>query len=334
MKEYVDQVVPWLERKEKIALARVIKTWGSAPRPVGACMFISETGAMIGSVSGGCVEGAVVRSAQNCLATGTAKVFHFGIADADAWAVGLSCGGQLDVLVQPFEGALLDLLKMPLQEGAALVTNLSTGENFLLPKLNHTQFNNLPITGAVGEAWANRKSTVVEIGSDLYFIHLFAKPSTLLLVGAVHVAAELTKLAPAFGFETIVIEPRRAFAQSTVFNPRPNKILENYPSEVLPGMDLHDHTFAVILSHDPKIDDDALRILLRSSVGYMGALGSKKNHEKRCERLKSEGFSEVELCRIHAPVGVNIGAVGAKEIALSILAEVVGVRNGVGMRFV
>jgi xanthine dehydrogenase accessory factor len=333
MKEYQRQVQQWWREGKPVALARVIQTWGSSPRPVGSCMFISGDGEMLGSVSGGCVEGAVVKEVKSVLQSGQAKRLHYGVSDDDAWAVGLSCGGKMQVLLEPWsENEVIRNLNDQLEhvEGCALVTKLVDGivENTLFAESGKV---GAKVPGAleplVHESYLHRISRTLSTDTAEYFVHVFPPRSKLLIIGAAHIAVDLIKLAHDFDFETIVIDPRQAFAQNTKFSVQPDKIIQAYPSEVLPGMSLDVYTYAVILSHDPKIDDDALKILLRSHVAYLGALGSKKNHEKRSARLKEAGFSETEIARINAPIGVDINAQGAKEIALSIMGAVIKAKN-------
>lgn len=333
MKEYQRQIQQWWREGKQVALARVIKTWGSSPRPVGSCLFISSAGEMLGSVSGGCVEGAVVKEAKMILESGQAKLVHYGVSDDDAWAVGLSCGGKLDVFIQPWhDDSIVKALTYRLEknEGCSLVTKLSDENvtNMLFADLK-SEGDKITddLNRAVKESYSHRTTRTLTQPDGDYFCHIFPPRSKLLIIGAAHITADLIKLAQEFEFETIVIDPRKAFAENTVFSVQPNKIIQAYPSEVLQDMKLDAYTYAVILSHDPKIDDDALKVLLRSKVAYIGALGSKKNHEKRSKRLQEAGFSESEITRINAPIGVDINAQGAKEIALSIMGAVVGAKN-------
>lgn len=333
MKEYQRQVQQWWREGKKVALARVIQTWGSSPRPVGSCLFISSDGDMLGSVSGGCVEGAVVKVAKLILESGQAKRLHYGISDDDAWAVGLSCGGKLDVFIQPWhdDHIVKELThRLDNNEGCTLVTNMSGAV------ASNTLFFDLKIQGTeipdelelmIRESYSHRTSRTITQPDADYFAHVFPPHSKMLIIGAAHITADLVKLAREFDFETIVIDPRKAFAENTTFSVQPDKIFHAYTSEVLHEMKLDAYTYAVILSHDPKIDDDALKILLRSDVAYIGALGSKKNHEKRSKRLQEAGFSETEIARINAPIGVDIHAQGAKEIALSIMGAVIKAKN-------
>jgi xanthine dehydrogenase accessory factor len=325
MKEFQAHVQQWWLEAKQVALARVIETWGSSPRPVGSCMFISSDGDMLGSVSGGCVEGAVVRAAKKVIETNSLQVVHFGIADEDAWAVGLSCGGQLRVCLQPWpdDGLTKTLFDAAEHAGLVWTTQLTDG----VPEQKLYTPLDLMVNDAMRVCYDHRISKVLWADNQEVFVQVFPPRSRLLIIGAAHIAADLLKWAHDFDFETVVIDPRQAFANQTTLPVKPDKLLQAYPSEVLNTLPLDAHTYAVILSHDPKIDDDALNTLLRKPVAYIGALGSKKNHDKRVKRLEAAGFSASAIARIDAPIGVDIGARGAKQIALSIMAKLIQVRN-------
>lgn len=334
MKELITPLKQWTENGQRIALARVIQTWGSSPRPSGSCMIISEALEMAGSVSGGCVEGAVVKEAMKIFEGGDAKRLHYGVSDDDAWAVGLSCGGKIQVYLQPWlsnelSGKLLDMLSA--NKSCMLATALMDGrsQNTLIAPDGKTIGHPLPqeLVEKAMSAFTSRAHGTFTFNGDEYFIQVFPRRSRMVIIGAAHVAVDLVSLASQFDFETIVIDPRGTFAKNTTFSTKPDFMFEKYPSEVLPELELDPYTYAVILSHDPKIDDDALQVLLRSNVAYVGALGSKKNHEKRTARLLDKGFTAEEISKINAPIGVSINAFGAKEIALSILAAVIQAKN-------
>jgi len=334
MKEQINLIQSWQNKGKRVALARVIQTWGSSPRPVGSCMFVSEDGEMAGSVSGGCVEGAVLKEAKKIFEGAGAKRLFYGVTDDEAWAVGLSCGGKIQVYIQPWlSQALSEKIIGFLSENKScvLVTALVDGEtqNTLLAPGIKPMGDPLPSL-AVEKSWGsfnNRVHASFEMEGREYFIHVFPKRSRMIIIGAAHITSDLVSLAKQYDFETIVVDPRGTFARQTMFASPPDQIMEKYPSEVLNELGIDPYTYAVILSHDPKIDDDALQVLLRSSVAYIGALGSKKNHEKRTARLMEKGFSLEEISKINAPIGLDVRAVGAKEIALSILAAVIKAKN-------
>jgi xanthine dehydrogenase accessory factor len=354
MKEFLSEINGWLSEKKTFAVATVIQTWGSAPRPVGSCMLVSADMEMIGSVSGGCVEGSVVREAIEVLKTDTPKLLSYGITDEEAWEVGLSCGGAIKVFVEKFmsqntENDLKnwDILnsifqnEIPTQselrscltdnKGATLLIHLNgqNSQHVLVQSNNdfHDETVSETLISEAQRAYSERKSQVIELGEDKWFAQVFSSKERLIIVGAAHITVDLVHLAHYFGFETVVIDPRGIFADKTQFSTPPDNLFNDWPAEVLPDMTLDENTFAVMLTHDPKIDDQALEILLKSKVAYIGALGSKKTHEKRVKRLIEKGFSEAEIARIHAPIGVDIRAKSAREIALSIVAELIKEKN-------
>ena len=338
MKELLPQIQKWLNEKKPFAIARVIQTWGSSPRPAGSALIISTDMEMAGSVSGGCVEGAVVKEAKGVIASQGGKRLAYGVSDDEAWSVGLTCGGKIQVYLQsyPIEKSQSEVWQRLLENLSAnkscvLVTALRDGENknTLITQEGKVMGVSLPeeVEKQASEAYRKRSHTSMEVGQNQYFIQVFPRRSQMLIIGASHITADLVQLAKQHDFETIVIDPRGAFAQNTQFAVAPDQILEKYPSEVLNQFDLDPYTYAVVLSHDPKIDDNALQILLRSKVAYIGALGSKKTHEKRMGRLKDAGFTDEEIKKIESPIGMDINAQGAREIALSILGSVIKIKN-------
>ena len=342
MKDLLSTISAWKKEGKPFATATVIQTWGSSPRPVGSTMVISKYQEMAGSVSGGCVEGDVVRESGYIIETGRSKHLNYGVADEEAWAVGLSCGGKIQVFAERFfafderdeERAAWEKLQDCLQNDrpCVLLTRLTEGEGqhiVVTPDDGTAHGQNTPpgLAQLALQAYRQRKHQTVELEGTPYFAQVFPRRSQLLVIGAAHIAVDLVRLASLFDFETTVIDPRGIFAQQTQFTVPPDHRFEKYPAEVLPDLLLDAHTYAVVLSHDPKIDDNALHILLRSEVGYIGALGSKKTHEKRKDRLKNAGFSEQETARIHSPVGVDIRAKTPGEIALSIMGEIIRAKN-------
>ena len=342
MKELLTSIQSWVRQDKPFALARVISTWGSSPRPVGSSMLVSGKMEMAGSVSGGCVEGAVVKATQDLINNGGGEKLSFGVSDEDAWAVGLSCGGKIQVFVEQFMAfsgdpkqlEVWDNLekKLDSNESCILVTKLSTGENvntLILPDRS-TFGTGLP-EELINEAlniFNQRKNGIIEFEETQYFAHVFPRRNQLLIIGAAHITADLVQLGKLFDFEVIVIDPRGAFAQKTYFKVAPDRIIEKYPSEVLHEFTLDAYTYAAVLSHDPKIDDNALQVLLPANLTYIGALGSRKTHTKRIERLKALGFSEELISeKIDAPIGMDIKAKTPREIALSVMGEIIKAKN-------
>ena len=341
MIDIIPGIEKWLEEKKTFALATVIQTWRSAPRMIGSSMAISKDMEILGSVSGGCVEGNVMKEAEEVLRDGVPKRLSYGVTDEDAWTVGLSCGGQIDVWLERFlifddeseEQEIWLALRASVlnNQGCALVTNLSTGSWKHSLYYPNGDCIGAPINETLAqltmEAYGRHKNQIVSIPDGDVFINLFSAKSRLVIIGAAHISVDLVALAHQFNFETIVIDPRGIFSSKDRFSTSPDQLHNSWPAEILPELKLDADTYLVVLTHDPKIDDQALHLALESSVPYIGALGSKKTHAKRTARLEEAGFSKEQIDRIHAPVGVAINARQPKEIALSIVGELVQVRN-------
>ena len=334
------QVQEWFESGRSVALARVIKTWGSSPRPAGALMAITDQGEISGSVSGGCVESAVIDAAQDLLSGGPPKRLHFGVANEEAWEVGLSCGGEIDIFLQPFTGKDLEIWREAEARGerfgVILVVEgdqeyqgatwcvLESGEVLGDPPAPEPAPQ---LLAELKKVLADGKSNLLPFDSDRIqeaFFQVVELPRQLVLVGGVHIAIPLASLADTLGFEVIVIDPRRLFSSEDRF-PGVKRLLGEWPREAFQSISLTRSTAVVMLTHDPKIDDPAIKIALESPVFYIGALGSRKTHQKRVDRLTAQGVDSAALERIHAPVGLDLGAVSPEEIALAVLAEVIQV---------
>lgn len=291
---------------QPMALATVVSTWGSAPRPRGSHMLVHADGRFEGSVSGGCVEGDIMQVAAEVIAGAPFQMKRYGVADAAAWEVGLPCGGEIAVMVQPVSAAgfapeLFDRIEASRAAGGALTvaTDLATGHSDVRP-------------AATGDVFLNR----------------YDPARHLLIVGAVQIAQSLARLAHTLGIDTVVIDPRARFLTKERF---PGVTLDDrWPDDAIAAYRPGPATAVVTLSHDTKIDDPALIAALASPAGYVGALGSRKSHAARRERLAAAGVSEPDLDRIDAPVGVDIGAIGPSEIALSIAAAMVGAFHAEG----
>ena len=341
MKELLATINDWTAEKKPFGIATVIKTWGSSPRPVGSALLVSEEMEMAGSVSGGCVEGAVVRATLPMIESGTGQQLDFGVTDEEAWGVGLSCGGKLQVYTErflaydkrPAEQAIWQRLEENLNNNqpCVLLTRLQAGESqHLLVMPDRTAIGQQLPPYLISEGirvYKERKNQIIENEEVRYFAQVFPRRSQLLIIGAAHITVDLVTLGKMYGFETIVIDPRGIFTNKTQFETAPDGLHEKYPAEVLSDYTLDAYTYAVVLSHDPKIDDNALHVLLKSEVGYIGALGSRKTQAKRVGRLKVAGFSEEEIGRICSPIGMSIRAKTPKEIALSIMGEIIMTKN-------
>ncbi|MEI4471126.1 XdhC family protein [Frigidibacter sp. MR17.24] len=314
----------WLRAGKGVALASVVETWGSAPRGTGSQLAVSSEAEMMGSVSGGCVEGAVIEESLAAIADGQARLLEFGVSDDDAFAVGLACGGRIRVLVQPvtetpgqLTPALLGALVAARADRTpvALVTALDGFATRLVARAE--------ASAAVAARFRADRSGVegaaVEGGVG-EFVGLHNPPLRMVVVGAVHIAQALLPMARLAGYDPVLVDPRGAFGSETRFPGE--RILDDWPDEALAAIGPDARTAVITLTHDPKLDDPAIRATLASEAFYLGCLGSPRTHAKRLARLEAEGVAPAEIARIHAPVGLDIGAKSPGEIAVSIMAQV------------
>ena len=317
MREVLTELQAWTKAGEQVALATVVETWGSSPRPLGSKMVVTTSGKMAGSVSNGCIEGAVFEEAQKVLKSGEPKLAVFGVADDLAFSVGLACGGHIEVFIQalgPEHFRLVGL--MDENRPATLRTNLVTGEAVL-------ESGTPPGTELARRERRTRAGRLL----DDWFIEPFRRPAHLIIVGAIHIAIPLHRLAKLMGYRVTVIDARAKFATKERF-PDADELIVAWPDEAMSRLTLDSSTYVVILTHDPKFDLPALRAVLGKDVGYIGAIGSRKTNENRFAALREEGFTEEQLSRVHGPVGLDLGGRGAEETALGILAEITAVRFG------
>ena len=319
MRELLLQLEGWLARGERAALATVIETRRSAPRPLGARLAVSESGLLFGSVSGGCVESDVALHAREVIADGTPRVLPYGIADEDARAVGLPCGGEIEVFVGPAPDAgLVSRLRQSVEEGLrGRLTTVVAGDGAGTMTLELDD-------GGAGD----RPALVQENGRTL-FVEPLAPAPLLLVVGAVDLAEALCALAAGLGWRTAVADPRPALLTSERL-PSAGSLLGGWPEDTLARAGTDDRTAVVVLAHDEKIDIPALSWALRSDAFYVGALGSRRTQAKRRERLAEVGVGAGELARLSGPAGLDLGGETVEETALSILAEVVAELRGRG----
>src|SRR5438128_1982212 len=316
MRDVMADVQAWLEQGDPVAVATVISTWGSAPRPAGSRMAISQSGKIAGSVSGGCLEGEVFEQAQAILSGKPASLFHYGVSDDLAWTVGLSCGGEIDVLVEPLGPVHRDLMAaLAAERPVVLKTDVgeSPGARQLLTPADATVPDLL-----------NRESPVRQDG---VFLEPFPRPPELFIFGGSHVAIPLTRLADAIGFRVTVVDARSKFADQTRF-PEARRVIRAWPDDVLKDLPMDGSTYVVILTHDPKFDDPTITAALKGRPRYIGAIGSRKTHRERVARLTAAGVEPASLARVHAPIGLDLGAQPAEETALAIPSQMVAVRHG------
>lgn len=311
----------WIDKDGRVALATVVGTWGSAPVPVGGQMVMAPDGRFEGSVSGGCVEGEIIAEAESILADGKPKTLTFGVADDTAWQVGLPCGGEIKVFIERLEaGNGLQLVERAIdarsnRRGILVKTRLGDGSREFFER------GDAKADDVVRQHLEAGESDLIETPEGEVFLHALVPPARVLVIGATHIGQILAQLVKLTGHEVIVIDPRTAFAAETRF---PGIRLDTeWPQDTIPKIGLDPYTAVVALAHVGHIDDEALKLALRSNCFYIGALGSKRTHVKRTQRLKEAGFTDEEIARVHCPIGINIGAQSPPEIAVSIMAEVV-----------
>jgi xanthine dehydrogenase accessory factor len=342
MRDILSDLYSWNAGENKsIALATVIQTWGSSPRRAGAKMAITPDGKITGSVSGGCVEGAVFDTGVEVLESNRPQLIHFGVADETAWEVGLACGGSIDIFVQPLDREFYKSLRSVLvEEQPAVSLTVVRGPNELIGRqilmrdngsvmgtinddLNPIALDLAKETLAGGESRRAMLNEGVEV-----FVEVILPPPTVIAVGGVHITIALMALAKALGYRTVVVDPRSAFGNETRF-PNVDQLIRLWPDEAFQQIPITRSTAIAMLTHDPKLDDPALKIALPSPAFYVGALGSKTTQSKRRQRLLDDGLTESQLNRLHGPIGLEIGAGTPEEIAISIMAEIVAARNNV-----
>ena len=307
MREIADELRQWRAAGDAVAIATVVETWGSSPRPLGSKMLASNSGKMAGSVSNGCIEGDVFEAAQEVLASGRPRLVEYGVANEVAFEVGLACGGHIEVMIQPageIHDRALDLLAA--ERPFVLRTDLGSGVSELVE-----QAPDFELARRDGET----------------FWEPYGRPADMVIVGAIHIAIPLHRMAKLMGYRVTIVDARGQFATQERF-PEADRILVQWPDEALAGLTVDRSTAVVILTHDPKFDMPALRSVLRTDAGYVGAIGSRKTNQNRFDALRKEGFDDAQLERVHGPIGLDLGARGAEETALGIMAEVTAVRYG------
>jgi xanthine dehydrogenase accessory factor len=305
--EAFEAVRRWRDGGQAVALATVVATRRSAPRPLGSKLAISESGELAGSVSGGCVESDVAVNALEVLETGEPKLLSYGIPDEDAWEVGLPCGGEIDVFLERFEGALPD------PETPQIVFTVVDGDR-------------------AGERWVSQdgevtRTQLLERNGEQVFAEVLGPPPRLLVFGAVDLAEELCRAAKGLGWRTVVTDARARFATAERV-PSTDELVVAWPEEALERFAPDERTAVVVLTHEDRWDVPALAGALGTPAFYVGALGSRRTQERRRERLLETGVSEEQLARLCGPAGLDLGAGTPAETALSILAEILAVRAG------
>ena len=338
MRELLGQYDAWRAQGQAVGRAVVIRTYGSAPRREGSVLLVAEDGRMVGSVSGGCVEGAAAEAVQEARRTGHASVIRYGISDDLAWSVGLACGGTIDVLVQPsVPEEVLAAARGGAMSGDAAAAANGLGSTVVteLPADSPTPAAERPGPSATGasleqlrdDALAAGRSRTVEVAGRSVFIEAFPARPRLVIVGATEIARSLVGLAGALGYERIVIDARSAFATAERFADV-EQLLTDWPEDAFAAIGLGPNDAVAILSHDPKFDEPAILDAFRRGARYVGAVGSRRTQADRRRRLLDAGLTEAQLAELHGPIGLDLGGHEPAETALAILAEIVAARRG------
>lgn len=340
--ELLPTLKAWHAADHRIALATVVETWGSAPRRAGAVLAVRADMAFVGSVSGGCVEGAVIEEALTVLQGGPPCLVTYGVSDDSAWEVGLACGGTIRVWVEPIHAGWLSALDHAAtvqRDTAQILYSLTasdgpfSGEKMLVWEDGQVVYVSGGLPDKMADRWSAmtaatsaQTAKMVALDETKIFVDAHSPAPHLILVGGAHVGVALQEIAPTLGFRVILVDPRRAFATAERF-PRVESILYGYPQVVFPHLKLDRWSYVVVLTHDPKIDDPALIAALASPAPYIGVMSSRQTHQARVERLRAAGVDEKSLGRIRAPIGLDIHARTPSEIAVAILAEIIATAN-------
>ena len=331
--EILQAALDWHSRGRKVAIATVIETWGSAPCPVGSQLVIDADGHFVGSVSGGCVEADVVADAPDIIADGRPCIREFGVSDETAWRAGLSCGGRIKIFVQRLDlahaRALSELRALErARHASVLVTDIATGA---LHIVSDRELEQHPLGMQLRAQLSRGKSGLVETAGTPLFLRVNVPRLRMMVLGAVHIAQALVPIAKLAGYDVTVIDPRSAFATQERFSGV--NVIAEWPERVFIDQKLDHYTAMVVLSHVPAIDDPAITAALAADCFYIGALGSRKTNAARLDRLRAQDIPEAALARIHAPIGLDIGASSAAEIAIAIIAEVIASQRQKPLRF-
>ena len=350
MREVFNEIEAWRKQGKSVAIATNVKKDGSSLRPLGAKMAMTSTQEIAGSVTGGCIEGVVYEEAQAVMKSGASKLMHFGLVHEDMpWEIGLTCGSSLNVFIESIESEawreIYPALKTCIEKNElAVVATVIAGSGLGNKIMMWSDGCTLGSLGSAAldeqaRAWLKKQMDVQESGWTSFsvaahhvehvdvFADVFAPVSRMGVIGAVHIAIPLVTLAKTLGYQTIVIDPREAFATRERF-PNVDELSTEWPSEALEKLHPDDSTYIVVISHDEKLDNPALQVALASPARYVGVLGTRKNIGKRLAALRELGSTDEQLSRLQAPIGIKLGAVSPEEIALSILAAMVAAKHG------
>jgi len=354
MRDVLEDLVGWWRAGETVGMGTVVATWRSAPRPAGASMLVGPDGTAVGSVSGGCVEGAVYEEAKDVVASGEPTLERYGVSDDDAFAVGLTCGGILDVYVEkvdresfPELGDVAD--SVAAHEPVCTVTVVRGGEDRLGHRLvvwndrtsgtlGSQRLDDAVTADARGMLAAGRTATMTyghdgeRRGDELtLFVSSFAPPARMVVFGAIDFAAAVARVGAFLGYRVTVCDARPVFATQRRF-PDAHEVVVEWPhsylrAEVDAGR-IDERTVLCVLTHDPKFDVPLLEVALDLDVAYVGAMGSRRTHDERLDRLREAGLTDAQLTKLSSPIGLDLGARTPEETAISIAAEIIAGRWG------
>jgi xanthine dehydrogenase accessory factor len=349
MRDVIDDLLPWWEAGATVGMATVVGTWKSAPRPPGAAMLVGPDGTAVGSVSGGCVEGAVFELGEGVRDGAPARLQRYGVSDDDAFAVGLTCGGIIDVFVEPISRATfpdLDQVADDLHAGRPVALATLVGGT---PRLGQRMVVRPDsVSGSLGSTRLDDavrddarglldqgQTAVLRYGPDgerrrddiAVFVASFAPRPRMIVFGAIDFAAAVARIGSFLGYRVTVCDARPTFATARRF-PDADEVVVEWPHRYLGHTDVDARTIIAVLTHDPKFDVPLLELALRLPVAYVGAMGSRRTNEDRLAKLRELGLTDEELARLHAPIGLDLGARTPEETAVSIAAEFVGQRWG------
>jgi len=317
----------WLSIKQKVILATVIKTWGSSPRPVTSKMIINNKGNFLGSVSGGCVESAVISECLKLFEDKKSfKKLEFEVTDKNAWDVGLSCGGTILIFIEKINQVKKQLLDKIIQKKVvefSIITDLDNG--FSCAHEKKKPINKYFIKYEKGISFTLKKKKSGIIKNSNIFVEIYEKPIKLIIVGAVHITQHIVNFVKDLNIEVVIIDPRKYFINREKF-PK-IKIINKWPNEAFEEIKTNENSALISLTHDSKIDDPALKYALTKKFFYIGVLSSKKNHLKRCKRFIATGFTKNQTKKIFSPIGIFLGGKSTPEIALSITSQLVSEIN-------
>jgi xanthine dehydrogenase accessory factor len=348
MRDVLDDLHTWWQAGDTVGMATVVRTWRSAPRPPGAALLVGPDDSVVGSVSGGCVEAATYDAAVEVRTTGHPRSERYGVSDDDAYAVGLTCGGEIELFVEavnrdtfPHLDALVEDVRAgrpvalaTVVNGAAAGRHLVVAPDSLLGTAGSTRFDDAIRDDAIG-LLAQGTSAIVHYGAEgerrgdevSVFVNSFAPRPRMIVFGAIDFAAAVARVGAFLGYRVTVCDARATFATAARF-PDADDVVVEWPHRYLAHTDVDERTVVCVLTHDPKFDVPLLEVALRLPLAYVGAMGSRRTHGERVAQLRERGLTDAELDRLHAPIGLDIGSRTPAETAVSIAAEIVAARWG------